>query len=119
MSDYRFELASTGALTLRPAPDFDLERALQRAVIRLARTEHRRKRRTKNLEGTMYPVQHNYLASPAQGSTLNAGQFGSTFAQHPCRGCDNKLQAYDAQTPARPRRSIKHLLTAVFMRTAR
>ena len=119
MSDYSLNLASAGALTLRPMPEFNLERALERAVIRLALTDLRRKRRTKNLEGTMRPDQHNFLASPAQGSTLNAGQFGSLFAQHPCRGCEGKQQAYDAQTPARPRRSIKHLLTATFLRGGR
>jgi hypothetical protein len=119
MNELRLSLAPAGALILRPAPEFDLERALERAVIRLARTEHRRKRRAKNLEGTMYPVQHNFFASPAQGSTLNAGQFGSTFAQHPCRGCENKLQAYDAEKPARPQRSIKQLLTAAFSRATR
>ena len=118
MNELRLELASSGALTLRQAPEFDLERALSGAVFRLTLMELRRKRRTKNLEGTMYPDQHNYLASPAQGSTLNAGQFGSAFAQHPCRGCDNRQQAYDAKTPARPQRSFKHLL-ATMLRTAR
>lgn len=67
----------------------------------------------------MYPDQHNFFASPAQGSTLNAGQFGSAFAQHPCRGCASKQQAYDAQTPARPQRNIIHLLAARLKRTAR
>jgi len=119
MNELRLGIAPAGALTLRPMPEFDLERALERAVIRLALTDLRRKRRTINLEGTMRPDQHNFLASPAQGSTLNAGQFGSLFAQHPCRGCEGKLQAYDAQTPARPRRSIKHLLTATFLRGGR
>ena len=119
MSTLSLRLAPSGALTLRQQPEFDLERALSRAVLRLRLMEPHRKRRTKNLEGTMRPDQHNFLASPAQGSTLNAGQFGSAFAQHPCRGCEGKLQAYDAQTPARPRRSIKHLLTAVFLRAGR
>lgn len=119
MNEIRLELAPAGAMILRPAPEFDLERAFSGAVVRLTLTQLRRKRRTKNLEGTMYPVQHNYFASPAQGSTLNAGQFGSAFAQHPCKGCASKLQAYDAETPARPQRSIKHLLAAIFLRTAR
>ena len=117
MNELRLGLAPAGALTLRPMPEFDLERALERAVIRLALTDLRRKRRTKNLEGTMRPDQHNFLASPAQGSTLNAGQFGNLFAQHPCHGCDAKRQAYDAQTPAHPLRKRKHLLTAILRTT--
>ncbi len=118
MSEIRFAFSPSGALTLRQMPDFDLERALSGAVFRLTLTQLRRKRRTKNWEGTMHPDQHNHLASPAQGSTLNAGQFGSAFAQHPCKGCASKQQAYDAQTPARPQRSFKHLL-ATILRTAR
>ena len=118
MNELRLELAPSGALTLRQMPDFDLERALSGAVFRLTLTQLRRKRRTKNWEGTMYPDPHNYLATPAQGSTLNAGQFGSAFAQHPCKGCATKQQAFDAQTPARPQRSLKHLL-AMILRTNR
>lgn len=119
MNELRLTLAPAGALILRPTPDFDLERAFSGAVFRLTLTQLRRKRRTKNMEGTMYPDQHNFLASPAQGSTLNAGQFGSAFAQHPCKGCAKKLQAYDAETPARPQRSFKHLFTAILTRAAR
>lgn len=48
-----------------------------------------------------------------QGSTLNAGQFGSLFAQHPCRECNAKVQAYDAVTPAHPMRKRGHLLAAI------
>ena len=116
MNELRLELAPSGALTLRQMPDFDLERALSGAVFRLTLTQLRRKRRTKNWEGTMYPDQHNYFASPAQGSTLNAGQFGNQFAQHPCRNCEPKAPAYDAQAPARPQRTNKHLLAALFAR---
>lgn len=119
MNELRLGLAPAGALILRPAPEFDLERAFSGAVFRLTLTQLRRKRRTKNMEGTMYLDQHNFLASPAQGSTLNAGQFGSAFAQHPCKGCASKLQAHDAETPARPQRSFKHLLTAILTRAAR
>lgn len=119
MNELRLTLAPSGALILRPAPDFDLARAFSGAVFRLTLTQLRRKRRTKNMEGTMHPDHHNFLASPAQGSTLNAGQFGSAFAQHPCQGCATKLQAYDAETPARPQRSFKHLLTAILTRAAR
>jgi len=64
----------------------------------------------------MHPDQHNFIASPAQGSTLNAGQFGSTFAQHPCQGCDAKQQAYDALTPARPQRNLRRAIAALFVR---
>ena len=67
----------------------------------------------------MYPDQHNYFASPAQGSTLNLGQFGSQFAQQPCSICAPKGQAYDAQAPARPQRVHKHLLSALVTRIAR
>ena len=119
MNELRLELAPSGALTLRQMPDFDLERALSGAVFRLTLTQLRRKRRTKNWEGTMYPDQHNYLASPAQGSTLNAGQFGSTFAQHTCQGCAPKQQAYDAETPARPQRTFKQHIIALFARAGR
>lgn len=119
MNELRLTLAPAGALILRPAPDFDLERALSRAVFRMTLTQPRRKRRTKNMEGTVYPDQHNFLASPAQGPTQNAGQFGSAFAQHLCKGCAKKLQAYDAETPARPQLSNTHLLTAILTRAAR
>jgi hypothetical protein len=112
MSETRLYDAPFGALTLRQKPEYDLERALRGAVLRLRLTEPRRKRRTNNLEGTMYPNQHNYFASPAQGSTLNAGQFGSAFVLPPCRGCASKQQAHDAQTPGRPQRNILHLLAA-------
>ena len=67
----------------------------------------------------MKPDQHNYFASPAQGSTLNAGQFGSTFAQHPCQGCAPKRQAYDAETPARPQRNLKQHIFALLKRAER
>lgn len=67
----------------------------------------------------MKPDQHNYFASPAQGSTLNAGQFGSTFAQHPCQDCASKQQAYDAETPARPQRNLKQHIIALFARAGR
>ena len=116
MNDYRLTLAPSGAITLRQPPEFKLERAFDGAVIRLALTSLRRKRRTNDLEGTMYPDQHNYFATPVQGSTLNAGQFGSQFASHPCKGCAAKTQAYDAQTPQRPQRAHKHLLAALLTR---
>ena len=119
MNEFRLTLAPSGAVTLRQMPEFKLERAFDGAVVRLALTGLRRKRRTKYLEGTMYPDQHNFFASPAQGSTLNLGQFGSQFAQHPCRGCEPKGQGYDAQTPARPQRAHKHLLLALLTRLAR
>ena len=118
MSEIRYLSASTGAIILRQQPDFQLELALRRAKIRAFGVAALLKRRNDPLEGTMYPDQHNYIASPAQGSTLNAGQFGSTFAQHPCRGCDAKQQAYDAETPAHPMRKRKHLLAAI-LRTKR
>ena len=113
MTDYRLTLAPAGAISLRQTPEFDLEQAFQGAVRRLALTGLFKKRRTTHMEGTMYPDQHNYLASPAQGSTLNVGQFGSQFAQVPCRGCAQNRQAYDAQAPARPQRSIRLLITAL------
>jgi hypothetical protein len=116
MNEYRLTLAPSGAISLRQMPEFDLEQAFQGAVRRLALTGLFTKRRNTHLEGTMYPDQHNYLASPAQGSTLNAGQFGNQFAQIPCNGCAQKGQAYDAQAPARPQRSMKHLFTALLMR---
>lgn len=116
MSEIRLTLAPAGTLMLRLSPDYDLSLALNRAVFRLAWMELSRKRRPKNLEGTMYPDQHNYIASPAQGSTLNAGQFGSIFAQHPCTGCAKVQQAYDAQTPARPLRNRKHAFLTLFKR---
>lgn len=116
MNAYRLTLAPFGAISLRQTPEFDLERALARAVSCLALTSLRQRRRTKYLEGTMYPDQHNYLANPTQGSTLNLGQFGSQFAQHPCAICEKKGQAYDALTPARPQRSIKKLLHSLFAR---
>ena len=119
MSTLSLNLAPSGALTLRQQPEFNLERALSRAVLRLRLMEPHRKRRTKNLEGSMNPDPHNYFASPAQGSTLNAGQFGSTFAQYPCRGCAPKLQAYDAQAPARPQKPLKHLFAALLVRAGR
>ena len=116
MNEFRLTLAPSGAVTLRQMPEFKLERAFEGAVIRLALTGLRRKRRTNNLEGTMEPNQHNFFASPAQGSTLNLGQFGSQFAQHPCNGCAPKGQAYDALTPARPQRAHKHLFAALLTR---
>ena len=119
MSTLSLRLAPSGALTLRQTPGFDHERALRLAVIRLGLMEPLRKRRADNLEGFMKPDPHNHFASPAQGSTLNAGQFGSTFAQYPCRGCAPKLQAYDAQAPARPQKPLKHLFAALLVRTGR
>lgn len=113
MNEFRYALAPQGELILRQQPDFQLELALRRAKIRAFGVAALLKGRNDPLEGTMYPDQHNYIASPAQGSTLNAGQFGSTFAQHPCRGCDAKRQAYDAETPAHPLRKRKHLLAAI------
>lgn len=119
MSEYRLDLAPSGAISLRQPPEFDLERALSRAVYRLTLTQLRRKRRTKYLEGTMYPDPHSFTASSAQGSMLNAGQFGSAFVQHPCRGCASQRHAYDAQTPARPQRTLRQLFAALFLRKAR
>ena len=119
MSTLSLRLAPSGALTLRQTPGFDHERTLRLAVIRLGLTEPLRKRRADNLEGFMKPDQHNYFASPAQGSTLNAGQFGNTFAQHPCQGCAQKQQAYDAETPARPQRNLKKRIIALFARAGR
>ena len=118
MSEIRYLSASSGALILRQQPDFHLEPALRRAKMRAFGVAALLKRRNEPLEGTMHPDQHNYLASPAQGSTLNAGQFGSAFAQHPCRGCDAKRQAYDAETPAHPMRKRGQLLAAI-LRTKR
>lgn len=61
----------------------------------------------------MKPNHQNFFASPAQGSTLNASQFGAIFAQHACRGYAPKNEhAYDAQTPQRPQRSLRHLLAS-------
>ena len=119
MSALSLNLASSGVILLRQQPEFDLERALRLAVIRFRLTEPLRKRRVTHLEGTMNSEQHNYFASSAHGSTLNAGQFGSTFAQHPCRGCAPKQQAYDAETPARPQRTIKQHVIALFARAGR
>ena len=119
MSTLNLNLASSGAISLRQPPEFDLERALSRAVIRLRLTEPLRKRRVTQMEGTMNSTQQNYFASPAQGSTLNAGQFGSTFAQHPCQGCAPKQQVYDALTPARPQRNLKQHIIALLVRAGR
>ena len=117
MNELRLALAPQGALIIRQQPDFNLELALRRAKMRAFGVAALLKRRTDPLEGTMYPDQHNFFASPAQGSTLNAGQFGNLFAQHPCHGCDAKRQAYDAAVPAHPQRKLRHLLTAL-LRTA-
>ena len=113
MNELRLALAPQGALMLRQQPDFNLELALRRAKMRTFGVAALSKRRNDPLEGTMCPDQHNFLASPAQGSTLNAGQFGSTFAQHPCSGCDAKRQAYDAEMPAHPMKKRGHLLAAI------
>jgi len=110
MNELRLALAPQGALMLRQQPDFNLELALRRAKMRTFGVAALLKRRNDPLEGHMYPDQQNHLASPVQGSTLNAGQFGSLFAQHPCRGCDAKRQAYDAETPAHPMRKRGHPL---------
>ena len=117
MNEFRYAFAPQGELILRQQPDFQLELALRRAKIRAFGVAALLKRRNDPLEGTMYPDQHNYIASPAQGSTLNAGQFGNLFAQHPCHGCDAKRQAYDAQTPAHPHRKHKHLFAAILRTT--
>ena len=117
MNELRIALAPQGALILRQQPDFDLELALRRAKMRVFGVAALLKRRNDPLEGTMYPDQHNFLASPVQGSTLNAGQFGNLFAQHPCHECNAKRQAYDAAVPAHPQRKLKHLLTKL-LRTA-
>ncbi|MDD4311525.1 MAG: hypothetical protein PHW41_03495 [Eubacteriales bacterium] len=114
MSEIRLPLAPFGATILRQSPEFNLERALRRAKMRALGMAALLKRRDNPLEGTMHPDQHNYFASPAQGSTLNAGQFGNLFAQHPCNACDAKHQAYDAETPAHPLRKRKHLLSAIW-----
>nr|HPI78884.1 hypothetical protein [bacterium] len=76
MNEIRLSLAPSGALTLRLPPEPTHSRALDRAFLRLAEAEPRRKRRTRSMEGPMYPDHHNYFASPAQGTMLNAGQFG-------------------------------------------
>ncbi len=67
----------------------------------------------------MYPDPQNFFASPANASTLNAGQFGSTFAQYPCRRCASKEQAYDAQSSDRPQRNLIQLIASRFKRIAR
>ena len=113
MNELRLALAPQGALIIRQQPDFNLELALRRAKMRTFGVTAFLKRRNDPLEGPMHPEQQNHLASPVQGSTLNAGQFGSLFAQHPCRGCDAKVQAYDAETPAHPLRKRGHLLAAI------
>ena len=117
MSEIRLPLAPFSATIIRQTPDFNLELALRRAKMRAFGMAALLKRRTEHMEETMHPDQHNYFAAPAQGSTLNAGQFGNLFAQHPCHGCDAKRQAYDAQTPAHPLRKRKHLLTAILRTT--
>ena len=113
MNELRLALAPQGALIIRQQPDFNLELALRRAKMRTFGVAAFLKRRNDPLEGPMHPEQQNHLASPVQGSTLNAGQFGSLFAQHPCRGCNAKMQAYDAETPAHPLRKRGHLLAAI------
>ena len=113
MNELRLALAPQGTLIIRQQPDFNLELALRRAKMRTFGVAAFLKRRNDPLEGPMHPEQQNHLASPVQGSTLNAGQFGSLFAQHPCRGCDAKVQAYDAETPAHPLRKRGHLLAAI------
>ena len=113
MNELRLALAPQGALIIRQQPDFNLELALRRAKMRTFGVAAFLKRRNDPLEGPMHPEQQNHLASPVQGSTLNAGQFGSLFAQHPCRGCDAKVQAYDVETPAHPLRKRGHLLAAI------
>lgn len=116
MSKLRLDVAPSGAIMLRQQPEFDLERALSWAVFRLSLKPPRRNRQADYWEGIMYPDPHNYFASPAQGSTLNAGQFGSAFAQHPCRGCASQHHAYDAQTPAHPQRSLRQRFAALLSR---
>ncbi len=111
----RLYLAPYGALTLRQMPDNSIAETFIRALLRLREIAFR-KRRTRITEGTMKPEHHNFIVNPAQGSTINAGQFGSIFAPHPCRGCDTKLQAYDAETPARPPHYIAKAVAALFVR---
>ena len=64
----------------------------------------------------MYPETHNFSANAAQASVVNAGQFGSIFAPHPCKTCEAKGHAYDAERPAHPIRSAQEVFSALFAR---
>ncbi len=116
MIQTKFFLAPSGALSLRQTPELWTAEAAGRALARLLSAVPYRKRRTRFMEGTMQPDHHNYLAAPAQGSAINAGQFGSIFAPHPCGGCARQPQAYDAQEPARPQRTLRQAVSALFAR---
>jgi len=116
MSQTQTLLAPSGALTLRQLPEYPAARAVVEAI------QHRfygavcRGRRTRSMEGIMHPDSHNFFASPSKGTTINAGQFGSLFAPHPCQGCADRRQAYDAETPARPQQSFKQAIAALLVR---
>lgn len=115
MSQTQFLLAPSGALTLRQQPDMISMRAFWQALSRLITDAAIRKRRTRFTEGTMHPDPHNFFANPANGSILNAGQFGGSLTPHPCRGCERQLQAYDAEVPARPQRKKIQSLLALLL----
>lgn len=115
MSQTQLSLAPNGALMLRQQPDMISMRMLWRALSRLITDAAIRKRRTRFTEGTMHPDPHNFIANPANGSILNAGLFGGTFAPHACSVCERQLQAYDAASPARPIRRKKRSLLALLL----
>lgn len=119
MSQMPLSVASSGALTLRQQPDWNIMRSVCQAVTRLISDATVRKRRTKIMEGTMYPDHHNRFAAPAQGSAFNAGQFGSVFAPHPCNICAKEHHAYDAQEPARPQINLRQAVHALFARKSK
>ena len=83
MNNLRLAIAPFGAILPRQTPGFNLERALSRAVFRLALAQPHQKRRTECAERTMKPDPRIDLASPAEGSMQNAGQRDSAFVQHP------------------------------------
>ena len=119
MNELRITLAPSGALTLRQQPEWISAMTLGWRTPRLIADDVIRRRRHRLTEETMHPDHHNFLANPAQGSFVNAGQFGSIFASHPCRGCEERLHAYDAEVPARPLRRRGKSLLALLTRASR
>ncbi|MCE5189172.1 MAG: hypothetical protein LLF75_08330 [Eubacteriales bacterium] len=109
MSNMLEAFAPSGARILTLSPLEAITRFARRAQARFV-AEPIHKRRTNFSEEYMKPDPHNFIASPAQGSALNAGQFGSIFAPHPCSGCAKQHQAYDALVPSRPQRNIRQAI---------
>lgn len=65
----------------------------------------------------MHLDHYNYLSNPAQGSTLNAGQFGSANLAPQARACKTRgCTAYDAAAPAHPKKRLRRALANLFRR---